>query len=197
MEDLTAGDFHTQIFQLFLVLIAKEVVATFHLYYLGHRVKYGNPEVGNTNNFCQQHDQAAVLSLLNHFYFESFSSHVIQVYICIYIDNVSYFIFFLLSSTVTLFLHCMLNVLRYEKILPSRLLHSTIHQVMWYFWVFIVNPFFLLCSIFFSRKLYFLWSPCLLLIANLFNLDTSCKTTVEFFLKITSPSWIIIVNLTW
>ena len=130
MEDLTAGDFHTQIFQLFLVLIAKEVVATFHLYYLGHRVKYGNPEVGNTNNFCQQHDQAAVLSLLNHFYFESFSSHVIQVYICIYIDNVSYFIFFLLSSTVTLFLHCMLNVLRYEKILPSRLLHSTIHQVM-------------------------------------------------------------------
>ena len=94
MEDLTAGDFHTQIFQLFLVLIAKEVVATFHLYYLGHRVKYGNPEVGNTNNFCQQHDQAAVLSLLNHFYFESFSSHVIQVYICIYIDNVSYFIFF-------------------------------------------------------------------------------------------------------
>ena len=197
MEDLTAGDFHTQIFQLFLVLIAKEVVATFHLYYLGHRVKYGNPEVGNTNNFCQQHDQAAVLSLLNHFYFESFSSHVIQVYICIYIDNVSYFIFFLLSSTVTLFLHCMLNVLRYEKILPSRLLHSTIHQVMWYFWVFIVNPFFLLCSIFFSRKLYFLWSPCLLLIANLFSLDTSCKTTVEFFLKITSPSWIIIVNLTW
>ena len=48
MEDLTAGDFHTQIFQLFLVLIAKEVVATFHLYCLGHRVKYGNPEVGNT-----------------------------------------------------------------------------------------------------------------------------------------------------
>ena len=117
MEDLTAGDFHTQIFQLFLVLIAKEVVATFHLYYLGHRVKYGNPEVGNTNNFCQQHDQAAVLSLLNHFYFESFSSHVILVYIFPYIFiKLAIFIIFLLSSTAMFFLHCMLNILRYEKI---------------------------------------------------------------------------------
>ena len=48
MEVLTAGDSHTQIFQLFLVLIAKYVVATFHLHCLGHRIKHGNPEVGNT-----------------------------------------------------------------------------------------------------------------------------------------------------
>ena len=28
-------------------------------------------------NFCQQHDQSAVLRLLNYFYFESFLSHII------------------------------------------------------------------------------------------------------------------------
>ena len=35
-------------FSLFLVLIAKYVVATFNLHYLGYRIKYGNLEVGNT-----------------------------------------------------------------------------------------------------------------------------------------------------
>ena len=73
------------------------MVATFHLHYLGHRIKYGNLEVGNTTqkllpNYCQ-HDHAAVSSSLNHFYFDSF----------------------LLSPTVR-FLHCMLNLLRQEKI---------------------------------------------------------------------------------
>ena len=69
------------------------------------------------NNYCQQHDHAAVLSLLNHFYFESFSSHIIQVYIFVYIFiKLVIFILFLLSSTVMFFLHCMLNILRYEKI---------------------------------------------------------------------------------
>ena len=76
--------------------------------------------------------------------------------------------------------------------LMSRLLHSTIHQVMWYFWVFIVNQFSLLWSIFFSRKLCFLWSLCLLFIAESISLDASGKPTVGFFLKITSPSWIIL-----
>ena len=60
---------------------------------------------------------------------------------------------------------------KYFVKLMSRLLHSTIHQVMWYFWVFIVNPFSLLWSIFFSRKLCFFWSPCLLLIAESISLD--------------------------
>ena len=76
--------------------------------------------------------------------------------------------------------------------LTRQLLHSKIHQEMWHFWVFIVNPFFLLCSIFFSRNLRFLWSPCLLLISELTSLDTSGKPSVRFFLKITSPSWIIL-----
>ena len=81
---------------------------------------------------------------------------------------------------------------KYFVKLMSRLLHSTIHQVMWYFWVFTENTFSLLCSVFFSRKLCFLWSPCLLLIAESVSLDTSGKPTVGFFLKITSPSWIIL-----
>ena len=56
----------------------------------------------------------------------------------------------------------------------------------------IVNPFSLLCSIFFlSRKLCFLRSPCLLLITESISLDTFSKPTVRFYLKISSSSSII------
>ena len=69
------------------------------------------------NNFCQQYNHAAVLSLLNHFCFQSFSPLIILVYIFAYIFiKLAIFILFLLSSTVMFFLHCMLNILRYEKI---------------------------------------------------------------------------------
>ena len=75
---------------------------------------------------------------------------------------------------------------KYFVKLMSQFLYSTIHQVM-------------LCSqcicyevFLFSRKLCFLWSPCLLLIAESTNLDTYGKPTVGFFLNITSPSWIIL-----
>ena len=68
------------------------------------------------SNYCQQHDHASVLSFLNHFYFEPFLSHIMQVYIFVYIFiKLAIFILFLLSSTVMLFLHCMLNILRYEN----------------------------------------------------------------------------------
>ena len=43
------------------------------------------------------------------------------------------FVCFLLSSTAMFFVHCMLKILRYKKyfvILMSRLLHSTVHQMM-------------------------------------------------------------------
>ena len=94
------------------------------------------------------------------------------------------------------FLHCILNILRYEKFfcefdewIASKPNPSS--DVI--FWVLIVNPFSLLCSIFFlSRKLCFLRSPCLLLIAESISLDTSGKPTVGFFLKIASSSWIIL-----
>ena len=135
------------------------------------------------------------MSLLNHFYFESFLSHVIQVYIFAYISKklvVSIFLLLLLSSTVMFFLHCMLNNLRYEKIfweidewIASQLNPSS-DEI---FWVLRVNPFSFLCSIFFlSRKLCFLRSAYLLLIAESISLDTFGKSTVWFFLKISSSS---------
>ena len=111
------------------------------------------------------------------------------------------FSLFLLSSTIMFFLHRMLNILRYEKIfceidewIASYLDPSS--DVI--FWVLIVAPFSLLCSIFFlSRKLCFLRSPCLLLIAESISLDTYGKLTLGFFLKIassSSSSWIILSN---
>ena len=106
----------------------------------------------------------------------------------IYIFKVSYIHSFLPSSTVMLFLHCKIHFTK----LMSRLLHSAFHQVMLYFWVFIVKPFYLLWSIFFLRKLFFLWSPCLLLMTESISLDTSGKPTMGFFLNITSPSWMIL-----
>ena len=142
------------------------------------------------NNYCQQHDHAAVLSLLN-----------IGKYICIYIYKVSYIRSFLLSSAVMFFLHWMLNILRLKKYfvkLMSRLLHSTIHQVMWYFWGLILNPLSFSWSIwFFWRKLCFLWSPCLLLIAESVSLDTSDKPTLGFFLENYFSLLNNVVNLTW
>ena len=74
----------------------------------------------------------------------------------------------------------------------SRLLHSTIYQLMWCFWVFHSESIFPVMEYFFSRKLCSLWSPCLLIIAESISLDTSRKLIVGFFLKITSPSWIIL-----
>ena len=75
---------------------------------------------------------------------------------------------------------------KYFVKLMSWLLYSTIHQVMWYFWVFTVDPFSLSLIIFFPRTLCFLWCPCVLLIAESISLDTSGKS------KITSSSWIIL-----
>ena len=135
------------------------------------------------------------MSLLNHFYFESFLSHVIQVYIFAYISKklvVSIFLLLLLSSTVMFFLHCMLNNLRYEKIFcetdkwtaPQH--DSSIDVIFLGYHGESILPF--MEFFFFSRKLRFLRSPCLLLITELISLDTSGRPMVEFFLKITSPS---------
>ena len=121
----------------------------------------------------------------------------IYIYICIYICKISYIHSFFIFFDGTLFSvlfakHFEIWAIFCEIDESIAIKQSMIHQVMWYLWVFIVNPFSLLCSIFFSRKLCFLWSPCLLLIAESISLDTSGKPTVGFFLKITSPSWIIL-----
>ena len=175
------------------------MVATFHLHYLGHRLKYGNLEVGNTTQqFLSTARPCCSIEFIESFLFwVMLVTYNIGIYISGYIFiKLAIFIIFLLSSTVMFFMHCMLNILRYEKkkivTLMNRLLHSTIDQVMWYLWVFIMNTFSLLWSIFFWKKLCFLWSPCLLLIADSISLDISGKPTVGFFLKITSPSWILL-----
>ena len=61
------------------------------------------------------------------------------------------FILFLLSSTVTFF-STFWDMKKYFVKLKSRLLHSTTREVTWYFWVFRVNPFSLLWSIFFPLE---------------------------------------------
>ena len=111
-----------------------------------------------------------------------------------YIWKVSYI--YLLSSTVIYFLHCMLNILRYQKKngeIDEWIASQLDPSIDVIFWVLIVNPSSLLWSIFFlSRKLYFLRSPCLLVIAESISLDTSSKPTVGFFLKTASPSLIVL-----
>ena len=80
---------------------------------------------------------------------------------------------------------------KYFVKLMSQLLYSMIHQVIHHIsgcssWIYF--PFY---GFFFSKQLCFLWSPCLLLIAESISLDSG-KPSVGFFLKITSPSWIIL-----
>ena len=133
------------------------MVVTFHLHYLGRRIKYGNLEVGNTTKqLLPTTRPCCSIEFIESFLFRVILvTYNIGIYICIYIYKVSYIHSFLLSSTVMFFLHCVLNFWGMKKYcvkLMSRLLHSTIHQVMWYFWVFIVNPFSLLWRIFFLKK---------------------------------------------
>ena len=170
------------------------MLATFHLHCLGHRVKCGNPKVGNTPQqvLSTTRPRCSIEFIEPFLFWVILVTYNIGIYIFIYVYKVGCIHSFFVTSTVMFFLHCMLNSLRYKKYfvkLTIRLFLSTIHQVMWYFWVFIVNPLSFLCSFFFS-KLCFLWSPCLLLITELISLDTSAKPTVGFFLNITSPSWI-------
>ena len=133
------------------------MAATFHLHCLGHRIKYGNPEVGNTTQqFLSTRGPCCNIGFI-----ESFLSWVIFVTynICIYIYKVSFIHSFFLIFNCNVFsaLHAK-NFEIWKNILlkwMSRLLYSTIHQVMWYFWVFIVNPFSLLWTIFFLNKTVF------------------------------------------
>ena len=174
------------------------MVATFHLHYLGHRIKYGNLEVGNTTQqlLSTTRPCCSIEFIESFLFWVILVTYNIGIYICIYIYKVSYIHSFFGISNCNVFPHYMLNILRYEnKIvkLMSWFLYSTIHQVMWYFWVLIVNPFYLYGVFFFSRKLCFLWSPCLLLITDWISRDTSDKSIVGFFFSCLNN----IINLTW
>ena len=174
------------------------MVATFHLHYLRHRIKYENLEVGNTT----QQLWSTTRPCYSIEFIESFLFWVILVtynmgiYICVNIYKVSYIHYFFC------YLHC--------SVFPA--FHATHFEIwknlLWNWWVdcFIARsikscdisecsqwihfPFYEV--FFFSRKLCFLWSLCLLFIAESISLDTSGKPTVGFLLKITSPSWIIL-----
>ena len=149
------------------------MVATFHLHCLGHRVKYGNLEVGNTTQqFLSTTRPCCSIEFIESFLFwVILVTYNIGIYICIYIYKVSYIHSFLVIFNCNVFsaLHAKYFEIwkKYFVKLTSRFLHSTILQVMWYFRVFIVNQFSLLCSIFFSEENCFIWPPCLLLIAAL------------------------------
>ena len=171
------------------------MVATFHLHCLGHRVKYGNPELRNTTQkFLSTTRPCCSIEFMElSLFWVILVTYNIGIYICIYIYEVSYIHSFFVISNCSVFsaLHAKHFEIwkKYFVKLTSRLLHSAIHHVMCYFWVFIVNPFFY-AVFFFSRKLCLLSSSCHLLITELISLDTSSKLTVGFFLKITSFSWI-------
>ena len=134
------------------------MVAIFHLHCLGHRIKYGSSEVENIiqQSLSTTRQCCSIEFIQSFFFWVILVTYDRGIYNCIHIYKVSYVQSFLLSSTVLFFLLCMLNILRYFVKLPSRLLHSTIRQVMWCFWLFIVNSFSLLWSIFFLKKTEFL-----------------------------------------
>ena len=90
-----------------------------------------------------------------------------------------------------LFLHCMLNILRHEKIFceidePIASQHAPSSDVI--FLGVHSESIFPFMEFFFSRKLSFLWSPGLLFSAESISSDTSGKPAVGFFLKTTSLS---------
>ena len=168
------------------------MVSTFHLHCLGHKIKYGNPGVGNTTQqFLSTTRPCCSIEFIESFLFwVIIITYNTGIYICVYIYKISYihsFFFLLVIFNFNVFsaLHAKhLDILK-NILWNMWLLHSTIHQVIWCFCVFIVNPLSLLWSFFFfSRKLCFLWSPCLLLIAESFSLDTSDKPTVGFSWKL-------------
>ena len=94
------------------------MVATFHLHYVGDRIKYGNLEVGNTiQQLLSTTRRRCIIEYIESFWFwVILVTYNIDIYIFVYIFiKLAIFILFLLSSTAMFFLHCMLNILRYEK----------------------------------------------------------------------------------
>ena len=132
------------------------MVATFHLHHLGLRMKYGYLKVGNTTKqlLSTTRPCCSIEFIESFLFWVIFVTYNIGIYICIYIYKVSYIHSFFVIFNCNIFsaLHAK-HFEIWKNILWNRLLHSTIHQVMWYFWVFIGNPFSILWSIFFSGKL--------------------------------------------
>ena len=137
------------------------MVAIFHFHCLGHSIKYGNPEVGNTTQqFLSTTRPCCSIEFIESFLFwVILFAYNIGIYICIYIYKVSYIhsFFVIFNCSVFSALHAKHFEIWKKHFLKlmNWMLHSTIHQVVWYFWVFVINPFSLLCSIFFPKKTVF------------------------------------------
>ena len=155
---------------------------------MGHSIKYENLELGNTT----QQSLSTTRPCCSIEFIESFLFWVILIiynigiYICIYIYKVSRFHSFLVISNCNL---CPALDAKHFEIWKNLLWNWWVDcfkaRSIKYFQVFVVNPFSLLWSIsFFSTKLCFFWSPCLLLISESFSLDAPGKPIVGFFFKI-------------
>ena len=137
------------------------MVATFHLHYLGRRIKYGNLEIGNTTQqiLSTTRPCCSIEFVESFLFWVILVTYNIGIYICVYIYKVSYIhsFFVIFNCNVFSALHAKHFEIwkKYFMKLTGRLLHSTIHQMMRCFWVFIMNPFFLLWSIFFLKKTVF------------------------------------------
>ena len=94
------------------------MVATFHLHYLGHRIKYGNLEVGNTTQqlLSTTRPCCSIEFIESFLFWVILVTYNIGIYICIYIYKVSYIHSFFIFNSNDFFLHWLLNILRYEKI---------------------------------------------------------------------------------
>ena len=143
------------------------MVATLHLHCPAHRIKYGNPEEGNTTQqfLSITRPYCSIESIESFLFWVIIITHNKGIYICIFIYKVRYIhSFFVIFSC---------DMKKYFVKLMSRLLHSTTHQVMWFFWMFIVNPLSILWTIFFLKKTVFL-------LVSLF-LDYRCVNQPRYF----------------
>ena len=68
------------------------MVATFHLHYLGHRIKYGNLEVGNTTQqlLSTTRPCCSIEFIESFLFWVILVTYNIGIYICIYIYKVKY-----------------------------------------------------------------------------------------------------------
>ena len=169
------------------------MVATFHLHYLGHRIKHGNLEVGNTT----QQLLSTRWRCCSIEFIESFLFWVILVTynIGIYIYKVSYIhsLFVIFNYSVFSAFHAKRFEI-WKNLLWNWLVDCFIvRSIKWcdnsiFLSVHSESIFPFVEYFFFSRKLCFLWSLDLLFIAESISWYISVKPTVGFFLKITCLS---------
>ena len=148
------------------------MVATFLLHCLEHRIKYGSPEVGSTTRqFLSTKWPCCSIKFIKSFLFwVILVTYNIGTYICIYIYKVSYIHYFFVIFNCNGFSGLYTKHFEiWKNILWNWRVDSFIAwSIKWYNnsgsskWIHF--PFY--AVFFFSRKLCFLWSPCLLLIVE-------------------------------